>query len=138
MADAVGLVKINLLNGRFHIFQRKKSPFWWVGFYHKGKHIRETTKEKNQVVAEAFAEKWYFTKQSQIQSGQLVTSTKTFGAAAKTALLNYEQSVKRGERSQSTLDSIQVCLKARVLPFFEKKPIESITNQSWFEFKIVG
>ena len=135
MADAVGLVKINLLNGRFHIFQRKKSPFWWVGFYHKGKHIRETTKERNQVVAEAFAEKWYFTKQSQIHSGQPVTSTKTFGAAAKTALLNYEQSVKRGERSQSTLDSIQVCLKARVLPFFEKKPIESITNQSWFEFK---
>ena len=135
MADAVGLQKISLMQGRFHIFQRKNSPFWWVGFYYKGKHVRETTKERNQVLAESFAEKWYFKKQGQIQSGQLVTSTKTFGLAAKQALLNYRESVKRGERSQSTLDSIEVCLKARVLPFFEKKSIESITNQSWFEFK---
>jgi len=135
VADAVGLQKISLMQGRFHIFQRKNSPFWWVGFYYKGKHVRETTKERNQVLAESFAEKWYFKKQGQIQSGQLVTSTKTFGLAAKQALLNYRESVKRGERSQSTLDSIEVCLKARVLPFFEKKSIESITNQSWFEFK---
>ena len=86
MADAVGLQKINLMQGRFHIFQRKNSPFWWVGFYHKGKHIRETTKEKNRSVAGAFAEKWYFKKQMQIEGGQLVTSTKTFGGAAKQAL----------------------------------------------------
>ena len=135
MADAVGLQKINLMQGRFHIFQRKNSPFWWVGFYHKGKHIRETTKEKNRSVAGAFAEKWYFKKQMQIEGGQLVTSTKTFGGAAKQALQRYQESVNRGERSSATLDSISVCLKARVLPFFEKKPVESITNQSWFEFK---
>jgi integrase len=135
MADAVGLQKINLMQGRFHIFQRKNTPFWWVGFYHKGKHIRETTKETNRKVAESFAEKWYFKKQSQIEGGQLVTSTKTFGSAAKKAMLNYKEAVNRGERSAATLEGISLCLKARVLPYFEKKPIESITNQSWFEFK---
>jgi len=135
MADAVGLQKINLMDGRFHIFQRKNTPFWWVGFYHKGKHIRETTKEKNRKVAESFADRWYFKKQSQIESGQLVTSTKTFGSATKKALLNYKEAVNRGERSEATLKGISLCLKARVLPYFEKKPIESITNQSWFEFK---
>lgn len=135
MADAIGLQKINLLEGRFHIFQRKKTPFWWVGFYHKGKHIRETTKEKNRSAAESFAEKWYFKKQIQIESGQLVTSTKTFGGAAKQALQRYQEAVNRGERSAGTLKGIATCLSARVMPFFEKKPVESITNQSWFEFK---
>lgn len=135
MADAVGLQKINLMQGRFHIFQRKHSPFWWVGFYYKGKHIRETTKEKNRKVAEAYAEKWYFKKQSQIEGGHLITSSKTFGGSAKKAIQNYQEMVKRGERSAETLAGITRCLEARVVPFFGKKPIESITNQTWFEFK---
>jgi len=50
-------------------------------------------------------------------------------------LVRYQEKVNRGERSGQTLKSINIVLNARVMPFFEKKPIESITNQSWFEFK---
>ena len=135
MADAAGLEKINLMQGRFHIFQRVNSPYWWCGFHHNGKYIRESSKEKNRSVAEAFAEKWYFKKQLQIEGGELVTSTKSFGSVAKNALVRYQEKVNRGERSGQTLKSINIVLNARVMPFFEKKPIESITNQSWFEFK---
>ena len=135
MADAAGLPKINLMEGRFHIFLRPNSSYWWVGFHHKSKYIRESTKEKQQANAAAFAEKWYFQKQMQIQGGQLVTSTKTFASASKQALRRYAEVVERGERSPKTLESIETCLRARVLPFFGRMAIENITNSSWFEFK---
>ncbi len=135
MADALGLPKVDLLAGRFHIFRRINSSYWWVGFHHKSKYIRESTKEKQQAAAEVFAENWYFQKQVQIQGGQLITSTKTFAAAAKHTLERYSEAVKRGERSESTLRSVVGILNSRVLPFFGHLPIESISNSTWFEFK---
>jgi integrase len=135
MSDAAGLPKVDLLKGRFHIFRRLNSAYWWVGFHHKGKYIRQSTKEKEQQPAETIAERWYFEKQFQLQNGKLITSTKTFGSATKRALERYADAVKRGERSERTLESIIGVLNSRVLPFFERKPIESITNQTWFEFK---
>ena len=135
MADALGLDKIDLLDGRFHIFRRKNSSYWWVGLHHKGRYIRESTKEKQQPAAASVAEKWYFQKQSQIQSGQIVASTKTFGTSAKQALQRYTEAVERGERSIETLRGIEVVLKSRVLPFFSRMSIDAISNATWFDFK---
>ena len=135
MSDAAGLPKIELLGGRFHIFRRLNSSYWWMGFHHKGKYIRESTKEKSESHAKEIAESWYLKKLTEIQSGIIVTSTKTFTSSAKTALKTYQEAVLRGERSPETLKSIETVLKSRILPYFGRLPIESITNQSWFEFK---
>ncbi|MBM3336694.1 MAG: hypothetical protein FJY60_03270 [Betaproteobacteria bacterium] len=135
MSDAAGLPKIDLMGGRFHIFQRLNSSYWWMGFHHKGKYIRESTKEKSESHAKQVAESWYLKKLSEIQSGVIVTSTKTFISSARVALKSYEEAVLRGERSQETLKGIETVLKSRILPFFGRMPIESITNQNWFEFK---
>ena len=137
MSDAAGLPKIDLMGGRFHIFKRLNSSFWWMGFHNKGKYIRESTKEKSESHAKQIAEEWYLRKLSEIQSGTLVTSTKTFSSCAKIAIKTYQDAVLRGDRSPETLRSIEVVLKSRILPYFGRLPIESITNQSWFEFKEV-
>lgn len=137
MSDAAGLPKIDLMGGRFHIFKRLNSSFWWMGFHNKGKYIRESTKEKSESHAKQIAEEWYLRKLSEIQSGTLVTSTKTFSSCAKIAIKTYQEAVLRGDRSPETLRSIEVVLKSRILPYFGRLPIESITNQSWFEFKEV-
>ena len=52
---------------------RLSSPkqFLLVGRYQKSRYIGESTKEKQRVNAAAFAEKWYFQKQMQIQGGNL-------------------------------------------------------------------
>ncbi len=135
MADAAGLAKIDLMNGRFHIFQRLNSSYWWVGFHHKGKYIRESTKEKSQAAAEVAAESWFLKKQIEIQSGQFAGSTKTFASAAKGALKAYKEAVDRGHRSEETYKGIEIILKSRVLPYFGRLPVETISNQTWFEFK---
>jgi len=135
MSDAAGLPKIDLMGGRFHIFRRLNSSYWWMGFHHKGKYIRESTKDKSESHAKQIAETWYLKKLTEIQSGVVVTSTKTFTSSAKIALKTYEEAVIRGERSPETLKSIETVLKSRILPYFGRMPIETITNQSWFEFK---
>lgn len=127
--------KFAILDGKCHIFQREGSPFWWCGFHYKGKYFRTSTKESNKGGAESKARDWYFEKQSEIASGIIGNPRYNFSKVKNLALEHYETLVKRGIRSQITLDGIESILNSRVTPYFEKTPVSNIDNAMWHKFK---
>ena len=99
--------KFAILDGKCHIYQRDGSPYWWCGFHFKGKYFRTSTKESNKGGAESKARDWYFEKQSEIASGVIGNPKYNFDKVKDLALEHYETLVKRGIRSQITLDGIE-------------------------------
>ena len=115
---------------------RDGSPFWWGGFHFKGKYLRTSTKQKNLDSAKTVAQQWYFQKQTEIASGEIISSKHKFGKLADEALANYKKTfVERGVRSQKTYDGIQGIMKSRVYDYFEKIPIQAIDNTLWHKYK---
>lgn len=124
-----------VLDEKVHVFMRKGSPFWWVGFHFKGKYLRATTKQTNSDAADAIAIQWYFKKQNEIASGQIATPKHAFDKLAEAALESYKGLVTRGIRSQKTYDGIEGVMNSRIVPYFKKTPILSIDNTAWHKFK---
>ena len=115
---------------------RDGSPFWWGGFHFKGKYLRTSTKQKNLDSAKTVAQQWYFQKQTEIASGEIISSKHKFGKLADEALANYKKTyVERGVRSQKTYDGIEGIMKSRVYDYFEKTPIQAIDNTLWHKYK---
>lgn len=129
------LPSLTVLDGKVHVFMREGSPYWWVGFHHKGKYIRKTSKQKDEGAAKAFAQQWYFEKQTEIASGQISSPKHAFEVVADLALKHYETLVKRGIRSEKTMEGIKSVLESRVRPFFKKMPVTAIDNTTWHRFK---
>jgi integrase len=125
-----------ILDGKVHVFMRDGSPFWWGGFHFKGKYLRTSTKQKNLDSAKTVAQQWYFQKQTEIASGEIISSKHKFGKLADEALANYKKTyVERGVRSQKTYDGIEGIMKSRVYDYFEKTPIQAIDNTLWHKYK---
>ncbi len=124
-----------VLDEKVHVFMRKGSPFWWVGFHFKGKYLRATTKQTNSDAADAIAIQWYFKKQNEIASGQIATPKHAFDKLAEAALESYKGLVTRGIRSQKTYDGIEGVMNSRIVPYFKKTPILTIDNTAWHKFK---
>ena len=125
-----------ILDGKVHVFMRDGSPFWWGGFHFKGKYLRTSTKQKNLDSAKTVAQQWYFQKQTEIASGEIISSKHKFGKLADEALANYKKTyVERGVRSQRTYDGIEGIMKSRVYDYFEKTPIQAIDNTLWHKYK---
>ena len=124
-----------VLDEKVHVFMRKGSPFWWVGFHFKGKYLRATTKQTNSDAADAIAIQWYFKKQNEIASGQIATPKHAFDKLAAAALEGYKGLVTRGIRSQKTYDGIEGVMNSRIVPYFKKTPILAIDNTAWHKFK---
>ena len=125
-----------ILDGKVHVFMRDGSPFWWGGFHFKGKYLRTSTKQKNLDSAKTVAQQWYFQKQTEIASGEIISSKHKFGKLADEALENYKKTyVERGVRSQKTYDGIEGIMKSRVYDYFEKIPIQAIDNTLWHKYK---
>ena len=129
------LPSFTVLEGKVHVFKRKGSPFWWVGFHFKGKYLRKTSKQTDEGAAKAFAHDWYFKRQVEIQSGNIASPKYAFDAVAKEAIKHYKSLVQRSIRSEKTLEGIESVLKSRVIPFFKKMPVTSIDNTTWHRFK---
>jgi integrase len=129
------LPSFTILDGKVHVFMRVGSPFWWVGFHHKGKYIRKTSRQKDEGAAKAFAQNWYFEKQTEIASGQIASPKHAFDAVADQAIRHYRSLVTRGIRSEKTLEGIESVLDSRVRPYFKKIPVTAIDNTTWHEFK---
>ncbi len=129
------LENFTILDGKCHVFQRVGSPFWWCGFHFKGKYFRASTKENNRGGAESFARNWYFEKQTEIKSGAISNPKETFGKISVLAIEHYRTLVDRGIRSKITLDGIEGILRSRVMPYFDKKPVASIDNAMWHDYK---
>lgn len=127
---------VTILDNKVHVFMRSGSPFWWCGFHFKGKYIRASTKQKSLDAAKAFAKDWYFSKQTEIASGEISSPKHEFGKLAEAALANYKNIyVARGQRSQKTYDSIEGILNSRVKDYFSKVSVQSIDNTAWHKYK---
>ena len=115
---------------------REGSPFWWCGFHFKGKYIRTTTKQKHLEAAKAFAKDWYFSKQTEIASGEIASPKHEFGKLAEEALANYKTMfVDRGQRSLKTYEGIEGILNSRVKDYFKKVAVQNIDNTAWHKYK---
>ena len=129
------LEKYSMHDGKCHLFQRERSPYWWCGLHHQGKYIRTSTKTTNKSEAERFASKWYFKKLNEIDSGEVINEKITFEKVKNQALIHYKGLVDRNVRSGVTLEGIESILRSRVAPYFDKINIKKIDNTTWHEFK---
>ncbi len=136
MNDTNPSEKITILDDKVHVFMRDGSPFWWCGFHFKGKYIRTSTKQKHLEAAKAFAKDWYFSKQTEIASGEIASPKHEFGKLAEEALANYKTMfVDRGQRSLKTYEGIEGILNSRVKDYFKKVAVQNIDNTAWHKYK---
>lgn len=136
MNDTNPSEKITILDDKVHVFMREGSPFWWCGFHFKGKYIRTSTKQKHLEAAKAFAKDWYFSKQTEIASGEIASPKHEFGKLAEEALANYKTMfVDRGQRSLKTYEGIEGILNSRVKDYFKKVAVQNIDNTAWHKYK---
>ncbi len=136
MNDTNTSEKITILDDKVHVFMRDGSPFWWCGFHFKGKYIRTSTKQKHLEAAKAFAKDWYFSKQTEIASGEIASPKHEFGKLAEEALANYKTMlVDRGQRSLKTYIGIEGILNSRVKDYFKKVAVQNIDNTAWHKYK---
>jgi hypothetical protein len=127
---------VTILEDKVHVFMRSGSPFWWCGFHFKGKYIRASTKQKHLEAAKAFAKDWYFSKQTEIASGEISSPKHEFGKLADEALANYKSMfVDRGQRSLKTYEGIEGILNSRVKDYFKKVAVQNIDNTAWHKYK---
>lgn len=136
MSDENQLHSVTILDGKVHVFMRVGSPFYWCGFHFKGKYIRSSTKQKHLEAAKAFAKDWYFSKQTEIASGEIASPKHAFGKLAVEALANYKSMyVDRGQRSEKTYIGIEGILNSRVKDYFSKVAVQNIDNTAWHKYK---
>lgn len=135
MAEASGLKKLTRFDGRLHIFERPNSPFVWCGFHHKGRYVRQSTKERNWSAATKVAEDWYNLKQAEILTGAASFGGKSFTTAAKSAIKTMEARVARGERSAVYVNDVKQTLINRLIPFFGSTSVDSIGIVNWEKYK---
>jgi integrase len=135
MVEAKGLQSVTRFDGRLHIFQRPRTPFWWCGFHHKGSYVRHSTKERDLTSAIVAAERWYTLQQAEILTGNETLGGRTVGTVAKSALKNLDGKVKRGERSSYYKEQIERIIETRILPFFGSKSVAKIDMVQWGRFR---
>jgi integrase len=125
-----------VLDGKVHIFMRENSSFYWCGFHFKGRYIRSSTKQKHLEAAKAYAKDWYFSKQTEIASGNIGSSRDEFGKFVDEALENYKTMfVDRNLRSEKTYKGIVGIMNSRVREYFKKIQIHLIDNTLWHKYK---
>ncbi len=135
MVEAIGLKKERLYEGRLHIFERPNTPFVWCGFHHKGRFVRQSTKERDFPSARKVAEKWFLLKQAQILTGDATFGGKAFSSAAKSTIKTLEGRVSRGERSAEYIKGTREILARAIIPFFGTSSVESIGIVQWEKYK---
>jgi integrase len=118
--------------------KRDGSPFWWCGFHHKGIYHRSSTKEAHRPSAEAIAGDWYLEQLVAIRGGAIPgpkTKKPTMADAAKSAMIEFNALVAKGERSPSYLKSLRNIMYNTVLPYFADVPVDEVDNAKWHQFK---
>lgn len=135
MAEASGLKKLTRFDGRLHIFARPNSPFVWCGFHHKGRYVRQSTKEIQWSAAIKSAESWYNLKQAEILTGVASFGGKSFTFAAKAAMKTMEARAARGERSNVYVRSVKDEINRNLIPFFGTSSVDNIGIVQWEKYK---
>lgn len=135
MAEASGLKKRTRFDGRLHVFERPNSPFLWCGFHHKGRYVRQSTKERHWSAATKVAEKWFTLKQAELLTGVASFGGKSFSSAAKETIKTLEARVARGERSPTYLVGVKKEIDRNIVPFFGSFSVDSIGIVQWEKYK---
>ena len=129
------LKHLTRFDGRLHIYQRPRSPYWQCGFHFKGKYYRHSTKEMDDKTAIRAAEQWYIGTQASLRFDPDLVQGKTVRAVVPLVLRSLEERVQRGERSASYLTSVRNIMKAVIVPYFGSSLVEKIDHPAWEKFK---
>lgn len=127
--------KIEVLDGKLHIFRRPNTKFWWCGFHVKGLYVRSSTKCTDLRAATEAAKQWYYRKQGALEAGApLAKKHTTFAHFADLAVQDYENLVANGQRSKTYLRGLKLLLKNDLGRFFGAHPLKSINQQLWHKY----
>jgi len=127
--------KIQLLDGKLHVFRRPATKFWWCGFHRNGVYIRTSTKCSELDAAVEAAKAWYFRKQGELEAGAPIAPRHTTLAHyAKLALLDYERLAEMGQRSPHYVQGLKEILNNQLLEFFGPYPITSVNQSLWHRY----
>ena len=127
--------KIEVLDGKLHIFRRKDTRNWWCGYHHKGVYRRTSTRQADLSVAIEAAKKWYYGEQYQLTHGPAPVRTKdTYAYHAQLAIEDYERLGVAGTRSPKYAAQLKHLIDNHLIPFFGKHKLTSIDQSLWNEY----
>jgi len=132
---AANVDKIELQDGKLHVFRRKDTRNWWCGYHHKGVYRRISTKEADLNAAIKVATKWYHGEQYQLETGHAPVRTKdTYAYHAKLAIEEYERLGASNTRSPKYAAQLKHLINNHLIPFFGKHKLASIDQALWNEY----
>ncbi len=127
--------KIEILDGKLHIFRRKDTKNWWCGYHHAGVYRRTSTKQAELSQAIEAAKKWYYGEQYQIGNGHEVVPTKdTFAHHARLAIADYERLALGTTHSKQYVKGLKNLLEKHLTPFFGKHKLTSVDQSLWHKY----
>ena len=127
--------KIEVLDGKLHVFRRPNTKYWWCGFHVKGLYVRTSTKCAEITAATEAAKQWYFRKQGAMDAGvPHARKETTFNHFAKLALQDYEQMVANGQRSKTYLRGLKLLIDNDLSKFFGGYALKAINQQLWHKY----
>lgn len=112
----------------YAIFQRTGSTVWWVRFSIRGEgQIRKSLGTADEGEAQRKAAKLWHEAQYRKENG-LRAVQRTFRAVAEEFCDHMDRMAERGEVRHDRGDRIRPLVERYFIPFFDKKPIDAITD----------
>lgn len=134
-ANANDVSKIEVLDGKLHIFRRKDTKYWWCGYHHSGVYKRISTKKTDLTEATEAAKKWYYGEQYQLANGHQIVRTKvTFAYYARLALTDYERLAEGPTHSKKYVNGLKKIIENHLIPFFGNHKITSVDQSLWHKY----
>ena len=124
-----------LIGGKLHVYQREGTAVWQCATYLAGKNWRASTREHDLEKAKQKAADWYLNLQVKKRSGELVADGKSFEAASKKFMSEFE-ALTVGERSPKYVKGTGERIRVHLLPFFGPKAIWEITSQTVQDYRV--
>ena len=113
---------------QFTIFQRQGSSNWWVRFSIRGEgQIRKSLGTSDEIEAQRKAAKLWHEAQYRKENG-LRAVQRTFQSVADEFIEHMKELSRLGEKRFDRGDRIEPIVRRYFIPYFEKKPIDAITD----------
>ena len=125
---------VDIAGGKLHLYKREHSAVWQCSTFLAGRNHRRTTKQRHLERAKEIAEEWYLSLRVKHRAGELEGGP-TFAQAAEKFVPEYE-ALTAGERSPQYVKDQERRLKKHLLPFFGRKPVAAITDQTVQDYRV--
>ena len=116
------------------IFQIPASSFWWVRYYTQKKILKKSTKTENKKTAIEFAKKFYEDILLRERNLLPLGSSPVFKKVADELIIEQEQLIERGERSDKLNINDKQKLEKDILPRFGGMNLKDITYKHLNEY----